>query len=84
MLSKSLAQLPARFEVLKTRPQFTCFKEKISCKKCGGNLPFLTWPASSIKTKVKCVEGTVALTSLPAVTKVVTTTLYCISRSKAG
>ena len=60
------------------------FKEKISCKKCGGNLPFLTWPASSIKTKVKCVEGTVALTSLPAVTKVVTTTLYCISRSKAG
>ena len=43
-----------------------------------------TWPASSMKTKEKWVEGTAALTSLPAVTRVVTTTLYCIRRGKAG
>ena len=40
MLSKSLAQLPARFEVLKTRPQFTCLgkvsKKKSRVKNVGG------------------------------------------------
>ena len=42
------------------------------------------WPASSMKTWVKCSGGNCALASLPAVTRVVTSTLNFCSVSMLG